>query len=488
MALGLFTSLFLILSTAPAQLMQAVVATQAQSVAASVSVLGSCTGSAASVTSTCTSSAAGNSGDLVIATSNSQNTSGTGVAAFSSSQCATWFPLVPSNSSGTGMAMNEAASGCLLTSTQTPAVSVTWSSVSASNSSINVQVLHASAGWANPILDRYDTTVHTTASTNCAFGATNTTRNPNDYIWALCSVLSSTQTFTPPAGYTLTAGGSNTHVGLMSQLYTSAATAGGTATLSVSADSTGAVVALQTNQSALNCSSNCTYVQGTNSSGQTGQYDHITLSAVKNGDTLIYFVFHNTSSGSGTTNMSDSQGNVWYPCGSNTGGSTSVTANDLPISSTYAMNCFYSPSVGAWSTAGANGNTLSVTGLPIASDCTTSCSFIGGFFVEVSGTFQWDAFSHTSSGATSTSGSNNANCGTMTTAAVNEFIICGIYNSSNSTMTAGTSPFTFTLPSIGGQTNGQPQYGVWSSSGSITPEATLASSGIAYGGMALAFK
>lgn len=472
------------------QIMQQVVGTTPTSVvAAAVSLMGFCSGTAASTTVACTSSAAGNSGDLVIANSTAQNTSGTGIPAFSSSQCATWFPLVPSNSGGTGMAMNAALSGCILASTQTPAVSVTWTSVSASNTAINVQVLHSSAGWASPILDRYDSTVHTSSTTSCAFGATNTTRNPNAYLLGICSVLSTAQTWaTPPAGYSssgTTNGGSN-HNGFFSQLASTVGTVSGTATIT-SAASTGNVVALQTNQP-INCGTNCTYVQGTNSSGETSTYDHITLSAVKNGDTLVYFVFHNNSTGSGTTNMSDSQGNIWYPCNANTGGGLSITTADLPISSTYAMNCFYAPSVGAYSTSGGAGNTLSVTGLPLATDCSVSCTFIGGFFVELSGTFQWDAFSNTPTNTASTSGSNNANCGTLTTSQTNDFIICGIYNASNDTMSAGTSPITFTLPSIGGQTNGQPEYGVWSSSGSFTPAATLVTGSVTYGGMAVAFK
>lgn len=488
-ALKLFAVLLFCLS-ARGQLLQSLIANVAPAVGSSttaVTLLGSCTGTAASVTSTCTASAGGNSGDLVVANSLSQNTSGTGVAAFSSSQCTTWFPLVPPSTNGSGMAMDAAIYGCILSSSTTPAVSVTWSSVNASNSSIQVQVLHSSTGWNNPIVDRYLSSVHTTASTNCAFGATNTTRNPNDYILAVCSVLSATETWTQPSGYTFTSGGSTTHVGFFDQLATTTVTPSATASMTSSADSTGEVVALQANPN-VNCSG-CTFIQGTSSSGQTGQFDHVTLSGVKNGNTLVYMVFHNNSSGSGTTNMSDSAGNTWFPCNTNTGGSTSVTMNDLPISSSVAMSCFYAPSVGSYAAAGGGGLTLSVTGQPVASDCTVSCSFIGGFFIEVSGTFNWDAFANSSSGATSGSGSNNAGCGTMTASQTNDFIICGIYNATNSTLTAGTSPFTFTVPTFGsGQTNGIPEYGVWSGSGSITPAATLASSGVAYGGMALAFK
>lgn len=459
-------------------------------VAAAVTLLGFCTGaSAASTTVACTASAGGASGDLVVASTTAQNTSGTGTAAFTSSQCSNWVPFIPPSTNGSSMAMDTAMYGCRLTSSVTPAVSVTWTGVSASNTAIDVQVLHSATGWNTPILDRYLTTQHTTASTSCAFGATNTTRNPFDYILSVCSVLSATETWTQPSGYTYTANGSSTHNGFFNQLASTQVTPSATATMSTSADSNGMVVALQANPNVDCSSSGCGYVQGTSSSGQTGQFDHVTLSAVKNGDTLVYFVFHNNSSGSGTTNMSDSAGNIWYPCGTNTGGGTSVTMTDLPISSTYAMSCFYSPSVGSFSSAGGGGLTLSVTGDPIASDCTVSCSFIGGFFIELSGTFNWDAFSNTSSGATTGSGSNNASCGSMTTSQANDFVVCALYNASNATLTAGTSPITFTVPTFSsGQTNGIPEYGLWSGSGSIAPLGTLATSGVAYGGMGIAFK
>jgi len=173
--------------------------------------------------------------------------------------------------------------------------------------------------------------------------------------------------------------------------------------------------------------------------------------------------------------MTDSGGNTWFPCNTNTGGSTSATMTDLQLNSTFGMSCFYSIAVSSGGT---------VTGEPLPSDCAANCTFVGGVFMEFSGPHQWEAFSNTSPSAVSGSGSNNLNCGSITTTTPNDFLVCGI-DTASGTPTAGTSPIAFTLFN---SVNGSMEDGVWSGSGTTSMTETITGSGIAYGGMGVAFK
>ena len=447
---------------------------------------GSCDAQApSSATATCTASGAGVTGDIVLVFTKAQNTSGTGVATMAAlTNCGPWVQYAPVNTNGSGNAFNSTIRGCVLTAGTTPAPSVTWSSVNATNTEIGVLIVHSSAGFGPTILDRGITAVNG-SSTSSATGSTNATRNPNTIVIGVSQTLATAETWaTAIPGYTRIAGAGSNHQAVFYHQNTTIGIQSMTATLSSAAANEASLIALQLGPN-VNCSvQGCTFVQGTNSSGQSGTFDHITLSAVKNGSTLFYFVFHNTSSGSGTTTMSDSTGyNIWCAGDSSSNCSTpggTVTMTDKQLSATYAMSVFYSKGV-----ITGNGISGSVTGLPQASDCSVACTFIGGFMIEMSGPFKWDSFVSTATLTTSGVGTNNVGCGALSASQPQDMILMGVYNPANSVMSAGTSPITFTLPSITSQVNGQPEYGTWSGVGSTSPKATLVASATPYGAMCM---
>jgi predicted outer membrane repeat protein len=442
---------------------------------------GSTSGSGGTVS--CTSSGAGNAGALIFAASGVTTTSGTGSVTFSSPQCSNWQPVAQPNSDGSGAQMNGGAAACILTATATPTVTASWSGTTGTTPWIVVGVFTISTGWNSVLLDRFVTSVNSAASTNCASGTSYTTRNPNTVNFMVCQTLSS-ETFTAPPGYTPQQSISTAQLSTL--INTTKGTQSATGTLSASHMSTGMLISLNANPSAMNCSG-CTFVQGADSSGETGQYDQITLSNVRNGDTLLYCQQHSGYTGSGTVTMTDALGtNIWVDPVTGTSG-TSITVSDNVPSGIpgYGMRCFYSASI---NTGSLGDLTASVTGEPIFSDCSTSCAYVGGFFVELSGTFNIDAYS--SNIGVSGAGSNNISCGFLTASQANDFILCEQYNenAASSNMSAGTTPIPFALPSIGGQANGQPEYGVWSSYGLTAQYATLSRSGLSYGGFGFAFK
>ena len=453
--------------------------------------LGGCTTTSGTSGSTnCTSSGAGNAGDLVIAGSVISNTSGTGTVAFSSAQCSNGQYLDTPNSSGTGQGMEAAAWGCVLTGTQTPNVVAAWTGVTGTSPSLNVQVIHSNVGWGvgstNVLLDRYNSSVNA-SSGNCATGTTNATRNPNTVNFAFCFTTSSESAFNAPSTYTQQ-GTNSIHGAIFSLINSTAGTQTATTTLGTNHASTGIMASVHLG-TAYDCSiGSCAWVQGTDSGNQTANYDHITLSAFKNGDSGIYCQSHNAYTGTGTVTMTDPTGYTnWYAFNTNTGGAVSLTINDnTAISGTYGMYCFYTPSF-----AGLNGGvSATLVGQPTATDCAVSCTWVGGIFFEWSGLFNWDTYNNSSSGATSGSGANNASCTSMTTSANNDFIINAVLvgqGTAGPTITAGTNPITFTIPTISSNVAGQEEYALWSSSGAINPHITLGTASVAYGDICLAF-
>lgn len=440
-----------------------------------ITQVGGCVNSASSTTTSCTSSPSATSGNILVAVSKAQNSSGTGTPTFTTTGATcVWRLLVPPTIITSGNSYNAAVYGCALTSSGTAATSVTWAgTTSGPFTDISISEWHSTATWNATLFDRSIVNANTTSSTSCPTGTTAlATSNPYDLILGICENFNSAQTWGALSGWTNSTTSSRNTTGVYSKATTTKATQTATIPFSASDTSTGMLVALQATNN-INCAS-CTYVQSENSAGETGQYDHIALSGVVPGDTLVYYVFHNNWSGSGTTTMTDSSGtNIWYPCNTNTGGATSVTMTDIQFSSSFGMSCFYSIAV-------ATGGT--VTGEPTATDCAVSCTFVGGVFIEYSGPGAWEGFS--TNAASSTTSPDNMNCGSLTTATANDLIVCGT-DALTGTPTAGSVPVSFTLRNT---TNGAIEDGVWTGSGTTAPTQSLAASGVTYGAMGVAFR
>ena len=217
--------------------------------------------------------------------------------------------------------------------------------------------------------------------------------------------------------------------------------------------------------------SGCSFVQSTHSS-QSGHVDWPTLLNVKAGDALVYIgEFTNWTPGS-TVNMTDSHGNTWRRCDNN-------AANDFPEiqdQTTNGMSCHYTVNIAAWPT---------ITAQPVASQCVNiNCTQVGGAFFELAlpATATADAWAIPYAG-TSTTGSNNVNCGSITLPHANDFLMCD-FNNATGTPSAGTTPVPFTLrESIVTAI----ETGLYPGNGTITPTGTLNASGIPYTGITVAF-
>ena len=225
------------------------------------------------------------------------------------------------------------------------------------------------------------------------------------------------------------------------------------------------------------CSS-CTLVQGTNSGGSGVPSDPTSyVNPTTTGDFLIVFGAHSGWTGSGTTTISDSAGNTWHACnGTGTGVFTDIKVNGI-----YGMSCHYAVNI-----IGAAVDTVTIS----ASDCVSGCSFVGGSYLEYSGVAStasaaWDAYGFNAS-ATSTTGSNNTTCGSVTTTQTNDLLICGM-DQITGALSAGTSPVNFgslDQPDI----NVAVEHVAWPSVGAINPTMTDSLSGATYSGITLALK
>ena len=225
-----------------------------------------------------------------------------------------------------------------------------------------------------------------------------------------------------------------------------------------------------------NCGA-CTLVQGTNSGGSGVSDPTSYVNPTTTGDLLIVFGAHSGWTGSGTTTISDSLGNTWHACN----GTGSGVFTDIKVDGSNGMSCHYAVNI-----TGAAVDTVTIS----ASDCVGGCSFVAGSYLEYSGVAStasaaWDAYGFNAS-ATSTTGSNNSTCGSVTTTEVNDLVICGI-DQITGTLSAGTSPVNFgslDQPGIVAAV----EHVVWPSGGVINPTMTNSLSGATYGGITLALK
>lgn len=232
-----------------------------------------------------------------------------------------------------------------------------------------------------------------------------------------------------------------------------------------------------------NCSL-CTFTQATNS-GNTGVHTDPTsfVSATTAGHMLIVFGFHDHGSGTGTTHASNApNAATWHPCNS---GSSTADSPEIFISGTgsgaFYLSCNYAVNI-----PGASSDTVTIQ----SSDCVSVNCSVGGSYLEFAGisttaSVAFDGF-QTVANATSTSGTNNTNCGTASTSQTNDLIICGTDQSTGSTSTAGTTPVTFTLRQPA--TNVGVESVVWTSTGSMTAAMTDSSSGDLYAGWEIFLK
>lgn len=441
-----------------------------------VSYIGGCVNSASALTNNCTASPSSTSGNILVAVSKVQNNSGNGVPTFSTTgvTCPWRRLLVPTDIS-TGNSYNATVYACIMSSSGTAVTTVTWTGTTGGPfTDLSISEYHSTATWNASLFDRSTVLSNTTSTTSCPTATTAlATQNANDLLLAICVNFNNAQTWGTLSGWTTHAASNRNTTGVYSKTQTATATQTATVPLSSADRSNGILIALQASN-VHNCSG-CVLVQSTNSSGQNIHFDQIALSGVVEGDTLVYYVFHNSWSGSGTTSMTDSSGtNIWYPCNTNTGGATSVTMTDLQFTSTFGMSCFYALNVPTGGT---------ITGMPLATDCATSCSFVGGAFMEFKGPVAWDAFS-SNANASSTTSPNNVNCGSMTTTQANDLIICGS-NVDIGTPTAGTVPTSFTMYNT---VNAAMEDGVWSGSGTTSPTQSLSGSGVTYGAMGLGLR
>lgn len=450
-----------------------------------ITFVNGCTNNSTTLTTNCSLSAT--SGNLLVVTSKTGTSStvpGTPVITSTSGPSCNWIRLIPttSGSGGTSEApISSTMYGCIVPSTGTEQVTVAWTvSNNLSFTDIGVSQWSTTGAWYGGLLDTNGQSQNLTSTTSCATGSTQVaTQNPNDLLLAVCQNWNSSQTWGALSGFTNRASSSSTSEGLYSKVLTTTGTQSATVPFSAADFSQGAIVALQASGNVTCAGCSVVTANVANSAGENPDFDHISLgdvTSVSEGHTLVYFVFHSNWSGSGTTTMVDSQGNRWAPCSSAwTSAATSTSMTDLQISSSMGMSCFYSLNI---SVGGI------VTGQPTATDCASGCTFVGGVFMELAGAHNIDGFSHTSTGQTSGTGSNNMNCGSLTTTTSSDMILCTTWTASG-TVTAGTTPITFTLRN---STNGNLESGIWSSSGTTTPTETNASTGIAYGGLAIAFK
>jgi len=217
--------------------------------------------------------------------------------------------------------------------------------------------------------------------------------------------------------------------------------------------------------------SGCAYVQSTHSS-QSGHTDWPTLHNVKAGDALVYIgEFSNWTSGA-TVNMTDSHDNVWRRCDNN------ATSDFVEVQdqTSNGMSCHYTVNIAAWPT---------ITAQPVASQCvSTNCTLVGGAFFELALPANATAVAWaTPHAGSSTSGSNNVNCGTITLPQANDFLMCD-FNNATGTPSAGTTPVAFTMRET---TVTAIETGIYPGSGTIIPTGALNASGIGYTGITVAF-
>jgi hypothetical protein len=215
----------------------------------------------------------------------------------------------------------------------------------------------------------------------------------------------------------------------------------------------------------------CSFVQSTRSS-QAGHTDWPTLLNVKAGDALVYIgEFTNWTPGA-TVNMTDSHGNTWHRCDNN----ATTDFVEVQDQTTNGMSCQYTLNTAAWPT---------ITAQPVSSQCVNiSCTQVGGAFFELAlpATATARAWATPHAG-TSTSGTNNVSCGSITLTEANDFLMCD-FNNASGTPTAGTTPVPFTMRET---VVSAIETGLYSGSGTITPTGTLSASGITYTGITVAF-
>lgn len=124
-----------------------------------------------------------------------------------------------------------------------------------------------------------------------------------------------------------------------------------------------------------------------------------------------------------------------------------------------------------------------------ATDCAANCTGLGGIYLVYSGVFiprAWDAFS-SNGAATSGTGANNMNAGTISPTQTNDLIIA--YCTRASTASAGTvetTPVAFTLANASTQ-QGTGEHVIYNSTTPFTPFVNGTNS-VAYGCMSVAFK
>jgi hypothetical protein len=438
-----------------------------------ITYVNGCVNSASALTTSCTLSVTED--NLLVVASKTQNSSGTGTVAFTTSGISCdWKRAMSTTDSVSGSPFNATVYTCIAPATASATVTVTWAGTTTGPfTDLSVSQWNTTSTWNDPVLDRWAQSSNTTSTTSCPTGTTEATQNPYDLVLAICQNFDSAETWGALAGWTNQSSASRNTLGLYSTSVSATGTQSATIPLSAADTSQGAVLAFQASN-VTNCAG-CVLVQYDNSAGSGELSDFIALNGVVPGDTLVYYVFHSDWSGSGTTTMTDSGGNTWFPCNTNTGGGTSATMTDLQLNSTYGMSCFYSIAVSSGGT---------VTGEPLPSDCASNCAFVGGVFMEFSGPHAWEAFSNTAPSATSGSGSNNLNCGSITTTTPNDLLLCGV-DTASGTPTAGTTPISFTLFN---NVNGAMENGVWSGSGTTSMTETVSGSGIAYGAMGVAFR
>jgi hypothetical protein len=221
--------------------------------------------------------------------------------------------------------------------------------------------------------------------------------------------------------------------------------------------------------SSVNCSS-CVYVQSTESGGSGKPSDPTSYTKpTTTGDTLVVFGVHSNWSGSGTTTVSDSAGNIWHPCnGTGTGPFT-----DIQGSGTFGQSCFYALNI-----IGAAVDSVTIS----STDCASGCTYVAGTYLEYSGPTAWDGWGFNAN-ATSGSGTNNATCGSITTTVSGDLLVCSV-DQDNGSIAPGTVPTTFTMREkvVSGVEDG-----IWSSSGTTNPTQTDSKSSDPYNAIVVAF-
>ncbi len=214
------------------------------------SVQGCVNSASSSLTATCAMGSSITSGNLLVVTSKTENTTGTGTISVTSSSgvSCTWVQAVGSIPVSSGSGFNTAMYTCNIPSTGAETIQVTWSGTTGPNfTDIAVTEYQTSTSWKATVLDQSQFAYGSTSTTSCATGTTSATTNANDLIIAISQNFNSAETWGSLAGWTNRAASSRNTTGWYDQVVTSTGAQSATIPFSAADTCTGMIAAFASN-------------------------------------------------------------------------------------------------------------------------------------------------------------------------------------------------------------------------------------------------